>query len=1207
MKTISSLLILFSLWGYLIAQPDSESDDFSYPLKLYNQEFYDLAAQQFIKFYNNHPNSAKVDEAKYYAGMSYLKLKEFSLARIEFQSLALEHPKSKRAAEAWLRAAECYLKLANLKEAAKAFETIRLLYPEDILAAEGLFKAGVLHLEMKNFEKANQNFNVIMERYTGSKYYFPAMVKAGLSLFSQDEIEKSKNLLLKALEGQTDGETQAEAYFALAKIQANQGYLEEAKERYNVLIKNYTSSPYQMEAILNLSGIYINENKLDLALSFLTRGISQAQDSHIIQQFHHLLGDVHYLKSNFALAENEYSLVHITNNDSLRLIIELKRALAQKRQNFISRAAKNLAGVLQNYPHKQSLLFRVINNIQLDWLEIAGENQLAISHLYEQIHVINSLGERIPLTLRLVRILNKLGLWRDIIRELQPFLLLQDKYPEKDDILFHLATAYEKIGEYEESAYYYDQLINEFSASEYYSEASERLIFLKDYKIFDKDIAVTRLASLIGRIVNQKDYSKLQFDLGKIYFSDLKDYSSAEQQFKQALDGNAVNLGDQHLYLGKTYLKLAAQNPNSAGIAIDYLEKALENFKKAVENTQSCSAPDEASWLMVETSVSIDSLPLTQEKKYIETLIHKYPQSKYLEQWYEGLAHALAFDPGYAQESIKYFQILIDQYKKSDRYPSYLFQCAQLIQETSPQQALDYYKEIAADYPFAHESALALNQVAGYYEQEQKYAEANTLFKKLNNYYYYSNVADEARVKLGEIYQKAGQYDDAISVLLQQINSPFITDQVLSRQFLNENLYKNIYLLARAYMLKGDRKRSLEYYKLYLSIATFDANREQAKFDCGEIYKSTNQKNIALDYFRAVTDNDSVLYSRSRLYIAQIYFEQANYKDAAQIYNEILKRFKGRPEENEVYGRYIISLLRDGNITDSKPHIEIYRKKFPNEKNYPAQFILELGSYHRLTKQFDKALKYFEEVKKKYNTSEYVDDADYYSALTLITLNKIEDAYKILTSFYATYPKSNRLAEALNTLGSLYFRSEKYDSAITMFKNALKICYDPELEANIMSNLIRTYTQTAFWDAAQALAREYTDKFSYKEDQIDKKIIIAQAYINLNQFQNAVEYLRKIKLEADSEREPEIQFYIGEALLKAGQYEDAIAELVKIPLMSKKTKLQWEASALYYSGQSYEKLGRLSDAIRMYEEIIRRPGIEAILKKEAQKRIEQLQ
>ena len=191
-------------------------------------------------------------------------------------------------------------------------------------------------------------------------------------------------------------------------------------------------------------------------------------------------------------------------------------------------------------------------------------------------------------------------------------------------------------------------------------------------------------------------------------------------------------------------------------------------------------------------------------------------------------------------------------------------------------------------------------------------------------------------------------------------------------------------------------------------------------------------------------------------------------------------------------------------------------------------------------------------------------------------------------------------------MGGIYFRSEKYESAILSFKNAIESQVDKDLRKQILSNLIKTYTYVSFWDAALALSRDYINEYPDADDIIDKKITISQAYVNLNQFDRAVELLRQARLSADTEKEPEIQFYIGEAYLRAGQYENAIAEFVKIPLLSRKTKLQWEASALYYSGQAYEKMGKINEAIRMYEEIVKRPGIDLILKKDAKKRIEQI-
>ena len=174
------------------------------------------------------------------------------------------------------------------------------------------------------------------------------------------------------------------------------------------------------------------------------------------------------------------------------------------------------------------------------------------------------------------------------------------------------------------------------------------------------------------------------------------------------------------------------------------------------------------------------------------------------------------------------------------------------------------------------------------------------------------------------------------------------------------------------------------------------------------------------------------------------------------------------------------------------------------------------------------------------------------------------------------------------------------------FKKAVESASDPETRKLALANLIILYRDLGLWDGALSMARTYVEEFPDAEDIIDKKIIIGSALIQLNRYSEAVDYLRDLKFQANSEQEPEIQFYIGEAYFNAGQYENAIREFVKIPLLSKQTKLQWEASALYYSGQAYEKMGRRTDAIRMYQEIVDRPGILVDLKKEAQKRINQL-
>ena len=98
-----------------------------------------------------------------------------------------------------------------------------------------------------------------------------------------------------------------------------------------------------------------------------------------------------------------------------------------------------------------------------------------------------------------------------------------------------------------------------------------------------------------------------------------------------------------------------------------------------------------------------------------------------------------------------------------------------------------------------------------------------------------------------------------------------------------------------------------------------------------------------------------------------------------------------------------------------------------------------------------------------------------------------KEAIEILTEFPKKYPDSDNLGAVFNTLGGIYFRSEKYESAITSFKAALDQPLKPDLRRQVMSNLIKAYTFVNFWDAALALAREYIETYPEAEDAIDKK------------------------------------------------------------------------------------------------------------------------
>ncbi len=1197
------LLIVLLYNAALFAQNETESSDFSYPLKLYNQFFYDLAAQQFIKFYTNYPNSAKADQAYYFAGMSFFKLEKYDKARAAFQSLAVGYPKSAKAADAWLQTGLCSEKLHEKEEAVKSYQTIRLLYPKSPLAPEGLYKAGGLLLDDKHYNEAFQAFRVIADQYTASSFYAPSLVKSALSLLYQDEADKAEQLVKRVFKMQVSDETRAEADLAAARIKIYQGYSQPAKEYLNHLIKSYSKSSFRQDALLLLSRIYISEKNYKEAGTLLASGLNGKND----QQIHEMLGNIYFMQRAFSKAQSEFEASGVSEKSPSyqAQAVQLKIALCLRRQNKPAAARKVLLEGLSKALDKTSAFYTAIDSIYLTWLEKDKQFAEAISVLNGRRGKTASVFNEARNSVHLAKLLIKSGRWRDVIPVLQPLTLMRENFPEKDDMFFYLAQAYEQTENYQESIYYYNKVVSGFGASIHYDTSVEHLEFLKEYKIINKNGVVESLADVTAAMVNGTDTKKLQFKLGRIYLKELKKPEKAEQQFLTALDDSSSFAGDIHLYLGNAYISQSRLAKASAAKILT--DKAIHQFQLALQNKASCSAPDEASWRLVEQKINKDTLSVNGKIKLLKSLTATYPNSSFSEEWLRNLAYRTAFDTSFSKDSFKYFQVLVEKYVESELYPDYLFGFAQSLQESNPDKALGLYKEIASEHPYAHSAAEALYRVSADYEEKHLYKEAAQLNAKISSQYYYAPQALQAAERMGPLLVRAGDFKQAVAALKQILHTPFLEDDVLSQAFLSASVFDKIFYLARAYEGIEKSQQALKYYKKYLKLALNGEHQNEARFGLGEIYFALQKKQAAADNFKEINKNNPSLFNQAQLYLGEIYFQQSNFIKSAAVY-KTLQEVENEPQKKEeIAAKYVVSLIRAGKIKAGKTAIASYKKQFPKKKNNPARFIVELADYYRLNKNYKKAEKLLREVKKKYKSSDYTDDADYTLALIDVTLNKTEAAFKILSKFYSTYPSSNKMAAALNTLGTLYFRTEKYDNAISLFKNALKAHPEVDLEANISSNLIKTYTLTGFWDAAQALSRQYVDKFPQRPDVMDKKIIIAQSYINLNQFQNAVDYLKKIKIEADSEREPEIQFYIGEALLKGGQYENAIAEFVKIPLLSRKTKLQWEASALYYSGQSYEKLGRINDAVRMYKEIIRRPGIDLILKREAKKRIKQIQ
>lgn len=133
---------------------------------------YDLAAEQFKNFVSAYPSTANGIEARFYLGLTQMKLSRFEDARMTFQNFALayvDHPKS---ADAWIKVAEAFLALKNDREAASAYERVKVFHPGSPLAPDALLSAAQIYLRLGERENATRIYRSIVSDYPSSRLSF---------------------------------------------------------------------------------------------------------------------------------------------------------------------------------------------------------------------------------------------------------------------------------------------------------------------------------------------------------------------------------------------------------------------------------------------------------------------------------------------------------------------------------------------------------------------------------------------------------------------------------------------------------------------------------------------------------------------------------------------------------------------------------------------------------------------------------------------------------------------------------------------------------------------------------------------------------------------------------------------------------------------------------------------------------------------------
>jgi len=305
----------------------------------------------------------------------------------------------------------------------------------------------------------------------------------------------------------------------------------------------------------------------------------------------------------------------------------------------------------------------------------------------------------------------------------------------------------------------------------------------------------------------------------------------------------------------------------------------------------------------------------------------------------------------------------------------------------------------------------------------------------------------------------------------------------------------------------------------------------------------------------------------------------------------------------------IICLYNAEQIAKADQETRDFSKTYKDIDEYLAQIELAKGDYYFDRKFFETAETLYKSAKSDFKKTEYGAKAELALGRLYLTLNKDEDALKILTEMPEKYKNEKIIPEVYLVLGEFYYlKARQPENAMVAFRNAVDFPAISERSLiRGMSYLIRCYFDLRLWDQALILSRQYVERFPLEENTFDVRVQIGIIYYQLHEYDHAIDYLKRLKYDADRESEPRIQYWIGDCYMEKGQFEKAITEYLKVKYISKPTKLDWAVTALYKAGIAYMKLGKMAEAKQVFQKIIVERGADSNFGKGAQKKIDEIE
>ena len=267
-------------------------------------------------------------------------------------------------------------------------------------------------------------------------------------------------------------------------------------------------------------------------------------------------------------------------------------------------------------------------------------------------------------------------------------------------------------------------------------------------------------------------------------------------------------------------------------------------------------------------------------------------------------------------------------------------------------------------------------RLAKVYKQMSKWYEALNCYTKAQDYY--ENVSDnqkvaELKLEIANIY----------FIVYKQDNAKYILKELEKVMDLPNELRIRVNLLLAK--LSDNLNEEYTYYKKSIPLVSIDTDKSitaELYYRYAGVNDEKDDLKTALEYYKKCAEirTDNNYLSRALASLAELCDEGGKSELAIRYYIQSMEIDNAQKNYNGLYttSRHLSEIYSSKDEDKSLKYTELAKKyaKELNEPYYMVESSMELGNFYMLRKNFEQALKYFEEAYTVAMTSFSQDNAD---------------------------------------------------------------------------------------------------------------------------------------------------------------------------------------------------------------------------------------